>query len=340
MIRKILILVFVVILIAGAWVGWNLKSMIFGKSVTRQYILYIPTDAGYDEVLAQIKSCSCIEDWQDFDQVAQWKKYPQLVKPGKYSLTPGMSNEELVNKLRIGEQEAVHLTFNNIRTLRQLGGKAAHYLEGDSILFCTYLLNPETAPSYGFTLKQFPAMFIPNTYQFKWNTSPEKFVERMAQEFKAFWNEERLTKARKLRLSQSEVTTIASIVEEETKKADEKPRVAGVYLNRIRKGMKLQADPTVVFAVGDFSIRRVNNAHKLTNSPYNTYMYSGLPPGPIRIPEISSIEAVLNAEKHNYLYFCAREDFSGYHNFAENYSQHLRNARQYQAMLNKRKIFK
>ena len=173
-----------------------------------------------------------------------------------------------------------------------------------------------------------------------WNTTPEKFAERMAKEFKIFWSDENRAKAKSLGLSQSEVATLASIVESETKKNDEKPRVAGVYINRIKKGMPLQADPTLIFALGDFSIKRVTNKDKKINSPYNTYKYKGLPPGPIRLPEISSINAVLNYEKHAFIYFCAREDFSGYHNFTSSYRKHKKNATLYHNALNKRKIYR
>jgi UPF0755 protein len=178
-------------------------------------------------------------------------------------------------------------------------------------------------------------MFIPNTYEFYWNTSAEKFVEKMAEEYKNFWNEDRKAKAEKMGLTQSEVSTLASIVEQETQKNDEKARIAGVYINRINIGMPLQADPTVVFAVGDFTIKRVLNSHLRIDSPYNTYLYAGLPPGPICIPSVSSIDGVLNYEKHNYLYFCAKEDFSGYSNFASTLSQHNVNAQKYHRALRK-----
>jgi UPF0755 protein len=339
MIKRGILVAAVLGLAIAAIVGWSVRSMIFDSAITDDYTLYIGTDITYADVLNDLKQCNCIENWEDFHQVAQWKKYPELVKPGKYELTTGMSNEDVVNKLRIGDQNPVKLTFNNSRTLDQLAGKVAVYLEQDSVQFRTYFYSDSVAKKYGFTPAQFPAMFVPNTYQINWNTSPEEFVVRMAQEFKRFWNSNRKAKASKLGLSQSEVVSLAAIVEEETKKADEKSRVAGVYLNRLKRNMKLQADPTLVFALGDFTIKRVTNKHKKIDSPYNTYMYAGLPPGPIRLPEISSVDAVLNFEQHNYLYFCAKEDFSGYHNFAESYKEHQKNARRYHRKLNERKIF-
>jgi UPF0755 protein len=246
----------------------------------------------------------------------------------------------LVNKLRNGSQDAINFTFNNLRTINQLAGRAAFYLEADSLTFLNYLNNPEVISKYGFTKNQFPALFIPNTYKMNWTTKPEKFVARMATEFKGFWTEERKAKAKAIGLSQSEVATLASIVESETIKNDEKPVVAGVYINRIKKGMPLQADPTLVFALGDFTIKRVTNEDKKIESPYNTYKYKGLPPGPIRLPEISSLKAVLNYKKHGYIYFCAKEDFSGYHNFTASYRQHRKNAKRYHNALNARKIYR
>ncbi len=193
--------------------------------------------------------------------------------------------------------------------------------------------------SYGFDSDNCMALFIPNTYEFYWNTSSKMFVERMASEYKKFWNpSSKSRRLLKLNFTQTQVSVLASIVEQETSKNDEKRHIAGVYINRYKKGWKLEADPTLIFAVGDFTIRRVLNIHKEIDSPYNTYLYTGLPPGPICIPSISAIDAVLNYEKHEYMFFCAKDDFSGYHSFAKNYSDHLLNARRFQNELNRRKI--
>lgn len=340
MTKKLLLFVSILFIVVGALVAWNVKQMISGSSIIHNYVLFVPSDGIYTGVIDSLSSCDCLKDMDQFQQVAEWKKYPDLVKPGRYELTEGMSNEEVINKLRIGEQNSVTITFNNVRTIDQLAGKISIYLEEDSAAFSRVLTNDQIVRKYGFTKAQFPAMFVPNSYQFNWNTSPIDFVGRMAKEFKRFWTEERLSKAKRLNLSQSEVVTLASIVEEETKKNDEKQKVAGVYINRLRRGMPLQADPTLKFALGDFTVKRILNEDKRIDSPYNTYRYKGLPPGPIRIPEISSIDAVLNYTQHKYLYFCAKEDFSGYHNFATNHRDHIRNAQKYRNALNNRKIYR
>ena len=193
--------------------------------------------------------------------------------------------------------------------------------------------------SLGFTRETIPALFIPNTYEIYWNVSPERFMARMKQEYNRFWTEERRKKAEALGLTPVEVSTLASIVEEESAVADEYPTIAGLYLNRLKAGMPLQADPTVKFAAGDFALQRILDKHLAIDSPYNTYKYAGLPPGPIRIPSIRAIDAVLNPAHHRYFYMCAKEDFSGRHNFAATLAEHNRNANRYRAELNRRKIY-
>jgi UPF0755 protein len=234
----------------------------------------------------------------------------------------------MVNILRAGLQEPVQLTFNNIRTKEELAAHVSSYIDVDSMSIIE-LFNPEIVREYGFTPETFPAMFIPNTYEFYWTTTARQFADRMKQEFDRFWDTDRLTKAQSIGLTPVQVATLASIVQEETNVPAEKAKVAGVYINRLTRGMLLQADPTVKFAVGDVTIRRVLNKYLDTDSPYNTYRYPGLPPGPITFPEISSIDAVLNYEKHNYLYFCARPDLSGYNNYARTNAEHDRNAALY-----------
>ena len=249
-----------------------------------------------------------------------------------------MSINDLANMLRSGNQEAVKLIFNHIRTKEQLVQKISKQLEldandllnllNDSVFLAKYNLNTQTVIS----------IFIPNTYEFWWNTSATGFFERMYSEYEKFWNKERVSKAKEIGLSPLQVIILASIVEEENYRTDEQARIAGVYMNRLKKGMLLQADPTIKFVLGDFSIKRLLYKDLEIDSPYNTYMYTGLPPGPIRIPERSAINAVLNYEKHNFLYMCAKEDFSGYHNFAVSARQHAINAKKYQHALNKLKI--
>ncbi len=339
--KKIILLVLVLFAVIGGYLGYSYYQKIYAPALlgTGSKILFISSSWDYNTLLIALEDSAWLESTSDFNWVAQQKSYPSLLKPGKYQIEAGWSNAQMVDRLRSGEQMPVKVTFNNQRTIAQLAGAVSKYFEADSAEFLNYFTNKKIVRKYGFNEATFPALFVPNTYQFYWNTSPEEFVYRMALEFKSFWNVERKAKAKKLNLTQSEVVTLASIVEEETKMNDEKPRVAGVYLNRLRKKMLLQADPTLIFGIGDFSIRRVLNLHKKIESPYNTYMYKGLPPGPIRIPEISSVDAVLNPQNHNYLYFCAKEDFSGYHNFATNYRDHLNYAKRYQRALNQRKIY-
>jgi UPF0755 protein len=231
------------------------------------------------------------------------------------------------------------VTFNTIRSKEELSEKITARLEVRKEQVLALLQDKAYIRKFGFEEETILSMFIPNTYELWWNTSAEGLIDRMHAEYQNFWTEERKQKAESLGLSQQEVSTLASIVQAESQKADERPRIAGVYLNRLRMGMALQADPTLVFAVGDFSLRRILNSHKAIDSPYNTYKYTGLPPGPINLPDVNSLDAVLNAEKHRYLYFCAKEDFSGYHSFAENYAEHLQNANRYQRALNAANIY-
>lgn len=343
MIRKFAIsLAVVAFLISGVY-GFILYQRIYQINVKfeeESKLLYIPTGSSFFDVKSILEREKIISNSTSFEWVAEKKNYINLVKPGCYRIYSGWNNEQLVDLLRSGDQEPVKVTFNNLRFVEQLAGTVSEQLEPDSTSLLEFLNSDSLITVLGFNKETYPALFIPNTYEFYWNTSPADFMSRVTKEFKAFWSEERKAKAVKLGLSQSEVSTLASIVESETNKNDEKPRVAGVYLNRLRKGMLLQADPTLIFATRDWNARRVLNKHKEVDSPYNTYKYKGLPPGPIRIPEISSIDAVLNAEFHNYLYFCAREDFSGYHSFASTYREHKRNARRFQAALNSKGVYK
>jgi UPF0755 protein len=260
------------------------------------------------------------------------------VHPGRYALEPGMSNYSLLRLLRSGVQSPVKLTLNKLRTKEQIIFKLSSQLEPDSAAFARLFSDSAFLKDYGIGVSQIQVLFMPNTYELYWNTSPEKVISKIAKSHQQFWNAERKSKARQLNLSIPDIITIASIVEEETNKHDEKPRIASVYLNRLKIGMKLGADPTVKFAVGDFALRRILNIHTQKVSPYNTYMVAGLPPGPICTPGKESIEAILNHEETNYLFFCAKEDFSGYHNFASSYNEHLENARRYQQALNQRNI--
>ncbi|MDD3740032.1 MAG: endolytic transglycosylase MltG [Bacteroidales bacterium] len=334
----IILIIIVVISIVGFVFGNKYYGYIFRSNVkleTSPAYLYIPNGSDYEDVLRILDSTGYVVDIESFKFVAERKNYQSKVLAGRYEIFDGMSNNELVNLLRSGKQSPVKLTFISVRSLDILAGKVSVFIEADSVEIVELLHNPATIEKYGFSSQTFMAMFIPNTYEFYWNTSAEKFVERMAEEFKKFWTDERLEKASNIGITQTEVSILASIIEQETQKNDEKPRLAGVYINRLNKGMLLQACPTVIYAMGDFSIQRVLNRHLTYDSPYNTYIHQGLPPGPICIPSVSSIDAVLNYEKHNYMFFCAKDDFSGYHVFSVTNAQHEANSRKYHQALQK-----
>ncbi|MEM9895796.1 MAG: endolytic transglycosylase MltG [Bacteroidota bacterium] len=279
-------------------------------------------------------------DLVSFSLLAKIKDLDTQIKPGMYLLKEEMSNLQLVNLLRSGRQTPVKLTFTNARKLEELSKKLSSSFAFDSTEMATVLLNDTTAAHFGFTSDTFIGMFIPNTYEVYWTDTPLKLLERLKKEYDNFWDANRREKAKNVGLSVQEVSTLASIVGSETNMREEMPTIAGVYLNRLKRSIPLQADPTLVFALGDFSIRRILNRDKLLESPYNTYKYKGLPPGPIRMPSITAIDAVLNADQHNYLYFCAKPDFSGYHVFASTLADHNRNARAFQRALNAERIYR
>jgi UPF0755 protein len=309
-------------------------------SVARKSALYIHTGSTYDDVLKTLETEGLLKSMFTFRFVAGRMNYAKHVKPGKYLLQSGMGNYKLLQMLRSGKQEPVILVFNNIRTKQEFASRISKQLEADSVSILSHLNDNTFMRTFGLNSEDALTLFIPNTYQLWWNTTTDDFFKRMALESRHFWDQERLDKAAAINLKPSQVVILASIVEKETNKNDEKPVVAGVYLNRLKKGMLLQADPTLVFAWNDFTIRRVLNVHKNINSPYNTYKFKGLPPGPIYLPDSKSIDAVLNYTHHNYIYFCAKEDFSGYHNFAVTPEAHHINAMKYQHALDARNIKK
>lgn len=339
--KKIILFITVSLLIIASILAYTYYQKIYAPNISvtpGNEFLYINTGSTFNDVKNKLTGSNTLKNSASFEWVAAKMNYGAKVLPGKYALRDGMSNKELISLLRSGKQTPVKVTFNNMRTIQLLAGRIAQQLETDSATLLHYIQDSAWHTDKNISPENLPAVFIPNTYEFYWNTSASRFVERMYKEYKKFWNESRLAKASKLGLSPYEISTLASIVEQETKKNDEKPIVAGVYLNRLAKGMKLEADPTLIFALGDFSIKRVLNIHKEIDSKYNTYLHIGLPPGPISIPEISSIDAVLNYSSHDYLFFCAREDLSGYHAFAVTYAQHLVNAKKYHTELNRRNI--
>jgi UPF0755 protein len=343
---KILIAVIIIVFAGGGFWAFEKYQMIYSPNVflgkkLKDYV-YIPTGSSIQDVTNILYEDGIIANRASFEWVAERKNYKQHVHPGRYLIKTGMNNNQLIDLLRSGEQVPLNLTFNSIRTREQLAGKISKQIEADSLEIITLLNNKEyIASKFHMSKENILTMFIPNTYEVWWNTTAEQFLERMAKEYKSFWTDERKAKAKKIGLSQSEVAVLASIVQaEQSRHHDEKPVIAGLYLNRLKKGMRLESDPTLVYAHGDFTIQRVLNVHKEIDSPYNTYKNAGLPPGPINLPDISSLDAVLNFKSHEYIFMCAKEDFSGYHNFSKTYQQHCNYANKYREALNKRKIMK
>lgn len=300
--------------------------------VSENIEIFIPGGSSYEEVVELLDHAG-VEQMGVVNLVGRLKKLDRNPKAGHYVLPKGATPLSIVNMLRSGAQKPIRLTFNNIRTLEDLSGRLAEQVEVDSLSLLGHLKEPATAAKYNIEPEEVIGLFIPNTYEIWWNTSPEALTDRMAKEWEKFWNKERTTKLSRTKLSRMEVITLASIVYEETKNVGEMPKIAGVYINRLRRGMPLQACPTAKYAVGDFTIKRVLHKHTQTPSPYNTYLHRGLPPGPICTPSIAAIDAVLNYADHNYLYFCAKEDFSGRHNFSTNLSQHNAYSRRYSEAL-------
>lgn len=343
---KIILWTFLILILAGgglAYYGWRMFNQPNTSDRIKTYeIIYLPTGSNFEDLIDTLRSEQILKDEKSFQWFCELKKFKDKVKPGRYRINSGMSSNEIINLLRSGEQEPVNVTFTNVRTKEQLVSRVCKKLEADSTEL-TSLLNNEKwiRENLGIKSETILTLFIPNTYQFNWNTSALQFVERMQSEYKKFWNESRKEKAKKINLTQTQVSILASIVQAEQQAfPSERPAIAGLYLNRLKIGMALQSDPTIIYAMGDFTVNRVLDKDKEINSPYNTYMRAGLPPGPIYIPEISSIDAVLDHEKNDYLYMCAKEDFSGKHNFAKTLTEHNRNAQKYQAALNKQKVWR
>jgi UPF0755 protein len=294
----------------------------------------------FEELREQLYDQRIINDALSFSFLAKLKKYDSNVKPGMYLLEQDMSNTEAINMLRAGLQTPVKLTFSTARKIEELAGKLTSTIMMDSVDLAPFLASDSVAKAYGFNRETFISMFLPNTYEVYWTISEKELLDRLKKEYDKYWTDERKAKAQEIGLSPEEITTVASIVNAETNYVDEAPTIAGVYLNRLDRGYKLQADPTLKFAMNNFEIRRILNKDMGFESPYNTYKYEGLPPGPINMPSIAMIEAVLNYEDHNYLYFCAKDDFSGYHVFAKNLIEHNINARKFQQALNEQRIYR
>ena len=301
------------------------------------YVLISKNDT-YEDVKLQIEPL--LKDIKTFDALAEQKKYKYNVKSGRYIIRKGMNNNDIINSIR-SKNMPLNISFNNQERLENLAGRLAQQLDVDSLELLTVMEDPKFLAKHNFTNETALSMYVPNSYEFFWNSSAETIRNRMLKEYEAFWTPSRLKKAKALNLSKNEVVALASIVHKETAKVDERPRVAGVYLNRLRLGMPLQADPTVIYAkkkeANNFNmvIKRVLYKDLEIDSPYNTYKYGGLPPGPITMPDVSAVDAVLNAEKHGYLYFVANVENFGYHKFAKTLAQHNRNKNEYVRWINK-----
>lgn len=332
----------VVLGILALGLGTVIYREVFFKNVntgseSSQYLL-IATGSTFDDVMKDLKENRLIKDEKSFRWTALQMKYDKNIRPGRYELKAGMTNKDLIALLRSGRQTPVKLVINNIRTKGELADRVSKQIEADRKSLLAIMNDSVFLSTLGFTRDNILVMFLPDTYEMYWNTTASQFLKRMKKEYDRFWTASRLKQAAVKNLTPQEVSILASIVQQETNRDDEKPDIAGVYLNRLKKGWKLEADPTLVWALGDFSIGRVLNVYKKIDSPYNTYKYAGLPPGPICLPTQASLNAVLNASSHSYMYFCAKEDFSGYHRFSSTYEQHLLNAKRFQNALNKRGI--
>ncbi|GGW42966.1 endolytic transglycosylase MltG [Arenibacter certesii] len=342
--KRTLLIVVGLGLVLGAIITYMVYGTFFTPNTKFQdetSYVYIPTDANFETVKDIMEPA--LEDMEKFVSAANRKGYSDNVKPGKFALKKGMNNNEIINSLR-SRNIPVKLAFNNQETLADLAGRVSLQIEADSLSLLKSFQDNAFLEANGFNEDTALSMYIPNSYEFFWNTTAKGFRERMLKEYQRFWNKNRLTKAKDRGLTPSEVINLASIVHKETAKVEERPKVAGVYLNRLKTGMLLQADPTVIYAIkkhtGNFDtiIKRVLYRDLELNSPYNTYRTSGLPPGPIAMPDISAIDAVLAPEKHDYYYFVANVENFGYHKFAKTLAQHNRNKVQYIRWINSQKI--
>ena len=339
--KKILIplIIFSTILTTGSVYTYQmLYSPNFLINADDKFII-IEENTDFNELIKKLEDDTLINDILSFSFLSKLMEYQENIKIGAYKVKMNMSNYEMITMLRSGNQTPIKLTFTYARKIEDLAEKITTKLKMSKDDLLNYL-NENINNYSGFKKTDIISIFLPDTYEVYWNISPEKLTNKMYSEYKKFWNEERLSKLDKINLNQKEAIVLASIVASESRMLDEADRIAGLYINRLNRNMRLQADPTLIFAANDFTIRRVLNKHKKIKSPYNTYIHRGLPPGPIRLASKKYIDAVLNFEKHNYIYMCAKEDFSGYHAFATNLSDHNRNAKKFQLALNMRKIYR
>lgn len=345
-IKKILTAIALIGLVVAAFFAYYVYTAMFKPNTAfnnETAYIYIPTNSTYGDVRNHLEPL--LIDIETFDALANRKKYVANIKAGKYAIKKGMNNNDIINSIR-SNNLPIRLSFNNQETLEKLAGRVANQIEADSLSLLTAMKDQTFLKEKGFTNATALGMYLPNSYEFFWNTSAEQFRSRMLVEYNRFWTNSRKEKAKSIGLSRDKVIALASIVYEESKQATEQPRIAGVYINRLRIGMPLQADPTLKFAAYQLPqykgtvIKRVLNIHKDIESPYNTYKNAGLPPGLIAMPDISAIDAVLNYEKHQYLYFAADTKRFGFHKFAKTLAQHNVNAREYQRYLSSQGINK
>lgn len=339
--KKIIGIVILLAIVIGALIGYQKYESVFAPNVPRKLAdkyLNIPTGSDYEDVKSLLIRKGMLIDTSGFDWVAERMNYRKSsMRSGRFEIQTGWSNRSLIQHLRGGKQAPVKVILTNERLLEEVAGKVARFIEADSVALITAFNDQNLLKEMGLKRETLMTLFIPNTYEFFWNQNADDFLERMKKEHEKFWSKnDRKAKAAKQGLSPAEVYTLASIVDRESLQSSERPRIAGVYLNRLKRGIKLQADPTVVFATGLFDLRRVLNKHLAFDSPYNTYMYPGLPPGPISMSSIDGIDSVLSPESHGYIFFCAKGDLSGTHSFAKTMAGHSQNIAVYKRNLKKR----
>ena len=339
--KKLLFISLILILGIASLFSYTIYQRIYGTNTVKDGYIFVKTNSSLKDLENEISPF--LKNAASFTWVANQKKYTRRIKAGRFKIGKGMSNNDLVNLLRSGKQATINLTFNNQHSIQKLAGRVATQIEADSISILNALLEPSFLKLHDFTDKSILGMLVPNSYQFYWNSSATEFRDRMYQEYNRFWTEKRNNRAKALQLTRMQVIALASIVQRETAKVSERPVVAGLYLNRIKRGIPLQADPTIIYALkekygAEFIVKRVLLKDLKINSPYNTYTNKGIPPTLIAMPDISSIDAVLFPAKHKYIYMCASVDKIGYHTFAASLKQHNRNAAKYHRWMNEQGI--
>ena len=339
--KKLILLISGLLLIIGGVLIYNTYGKIYKPNVVKDGFVFIKTNSTIEDVENELRPF--LKRVNPFVWVAKRKKYQEVIKPGKYKITKGLSNNDLINLLRSGQQIPTTVVFNNQHSLEDLAGRISEQIEADSLSILSAMKNKQFLNKHNFSEKSVLGMYVPNTYEFYWNTNATQFRDRMLTEYNRFWTSKRINKARTLKLTRTQVISLASIVQKETAKISERPIVAGLYLNRLKRGWPLQADPTIIYALKekhgkDFIVRRVLLKDLEIKSPYNTYKNKGIPPTLIAMPDISSIDAVLFSKKHNYYYMCASVDNIGFHEFANSLRQHNQNARKYQRWISNQGI--